>query len=183
MIENQKRCIIMRGIVGSGKSTMAEWLAEMFVHAELGKFGSEYHQWREDHVQYYGRLEKYIDYLNEQPIVKEALPQKLVAIHSTDQYFVDNEGNYNWTQSRVVANHSKNYEAFRNSIDAGIGLVLVDNTNTTSKEFTKYQNYAEKNGYWVSFMVMPHPPIDDAVQRNQHNVPGDVIRKMRDRFE
>lgn len=163
-MSQDRRVIVLRGIPGSGKSTMADWLASTYLAAKCPAFGSS---WMEECVKYYGK--------------NKAEP--VVAIHSTDQYFMDENGNYNWTQSKVVTNHSKNYEAFRNSIDAGIPLVMVDNTNTTAKEFTKYQNYAEKNGYWVSFMVMPHPPIDDAVQRNQHNVPGDVIRKMRDRFE
>ncbi len=167
-----KKCVILKGLPGSGKSTMAAWLSEIYVKSIIKEFGSP-KSWIENCVQYYGS-EKVEGWHDKDP--------KYVAIHSTDQYLYEN-GEYKWTPAKMGPSHSKNYEAFRKSIDDGIDLVIVDNTNTTRKEYTKYQNYAEKNGYWVSFIVMPHPTIDEAVRRNTHNVPADVIKKMRDRFE
>lgn len=173
MSDNQRKCIIMRGVPSSGKSTQAHWLANLYLNSIVKEHVEDIKIWMDNCVQYYGLYAK--------PSWREK-DQKLVAIHSTDQYLYEN-GVYKWTQAKMGPSHSKNYEAFRESIDTGIPLVMVDNTNTTSREYTKYKNYAEKNGYWVSFVVMPHPTVDEAVKRNAHNVPGDIIKKMIQRFE
>ncbi len=167
-MKNQPRCVILRGIPGSGKSSMADFLASAFVSSYLfdNKIDQTNRNWKEDHTKYFGYNEI-----------------KLVSIHSTDEYFVNEKGVYKWEQSKIVSNHAKNYQSFRNSVESEIPLVIVDNTNTTAKEFTKYKNLAESYGYWVSFIVMPHPTIDEAVKRNKHHVPSDSIKKMVQRFE
>lgn len=154
-----KRVFIMRGVPGSGKSTAAKWLADP---------SGIYESWIEDSVTYYGSKGEEI-YIHS-------------AIHSTDEYFMVG-GEYKFNASKIGINHNKNYKAFRDSIDSELPVVIVDNTNTTRSEWSKYEEYAKSSGYWVSYHVMPHPSLDEASERNQHNVPKDVINKMIKRFE
>lgn len=156
----QGRVLICRGVPGSGKSTLTHWLAQLAA-------GPDAQSWVEDSVTYYGILGSRID----------------VAIHSTDQYFVNEQGEYHYNASKIGLNHSKNYKAFKDSVEKGIPLVIVDNTNTTSSEFDKYRKHAESLDYWVTFMVQPHPTVGEAAERNVHQVPSDVIKKMIARFE
>lgn len=52
------------------------------------------------------------------------------AIHSTDSYFVDPvSGVYNFNFESLSVNHQKNFDAFCASLAAGVGTVIVDNTN------------------------------------------------------
>jgi tRNA uridine 5-carbamoylmethylation protein Kti12 len=144
----------MRGVPGSGKSTAAKFLGNIYAE---GRWVSPY-------------------------VGVSESGEEIVHIHSTDSYFMV-DGVYKYNPALIGKNHSKNYKAFRDSVDLGIPLVIVDNTNTTRREWNKYQNYAEGAGYWVSFHVMPHPTVSEAKERNTHNVPGDVIKKMIQRFE
>lgn len=176
------KVIIMRGIPGSGKSTMARWLAS---HSGQGEF------WLTDCVLYYGKpsLALKVELLskagesidiNESDYPHET--QIMAAIHSTDEYFMV-DGVYKYNPSKIGLNHSKNYKAFRESVDAGIPIVIVDNTNTTEAEYAKYRNYGKDAGCWITYVVLPHPPVAEAVARNEHGVPADVIKKMISRFE
>ena len=172
-----KRVIIMRGVPGSGKSSAAKFLAQG---------GREGQLWIRDKVTYFGEPVPHFDsYDHSLPTIwREEHGEWIIrsAIHSTDQYFIK-DGVYRFVPKRLWPNHQANYKAFRNSVDDGIPLVIVDNTNTRRKEWRKYQDYAENAGYWVSFHVMPHPTIKEAVERNTHGVPADAIEKMIKRFE
>ena len=126
-----KFCFIMRGLPGSGKSTVAKKL------------------WGEDGV-----------------------------IHSTDDYFLNENGEYVFDGSKIKYNHKKNFEAFWQSIDEGVEKVIVDNTNTQRFEYEKYQEYAQEHGYAVSFVTLPLIPASVAAERNQHGVPKEAIERM-----
>lgn len=154
----EKYCIVMRGIPGSGKSTTAKWIASL---SGNGSF------WTKDHVLYYGI---------------ESENKVCSAIHSTDEYFVT-DGVYKYNMANIGKFHTRNFYAFKESMDRNIPLLIVDNTNTTRKEYQKYITVAEEAGYLVSLMVMPHPSLGIAAKRNVHNVPSDVIQKMLARWE
>jgi hypothetical protein len=53
-----------------------------------------------------------------------------VAVHSTDSYFIDPvSGVYVFNAEMLSVNHQKNLDAFCASLAAGVGTVIVDNTN------------------------------------------------------
>jgi tRNA uridine 5-carbamoylmethylation protein Kti12 len=151
--------IIMRGIPGSGKSTLAKTIASGFGLVQ-GNFVTE------NNVTYFVNLNG----------------TKISAIHLTDEYFMKN-GVYSWNQYDIYKNHNANFDAFCKSMDNGIPVVICDNTNSMKKEFNSYKVAAKDRHYNVSFCELPHPSLQDAVNRNTHNVPSDVIDKMIKRWE
>jgi predicted kinase len=65
-------------------------------------------------------------------------------------------------------------------------IMIIDNTNTTWKEFKKYVVSALAYEYEVEF-VIPETEwafrLDELVSRNSHGVPREAIQRMLDRFE
>lgn len=126
----QRRAFIMRGVPGSGKSTVAKTLV-----GEKGK------------------------------------------IHSTDEYFYQ-DGIYRFEPRKLSEYHDRNFLAFEMSLAAGIDTVICDNTNIVKQWYYRYVCAANKYGYMVAFIVMPHPDPKIAAARNAHNVPEHIIRRM-----
>jgi hypothetical protein len=91
---------IMRGLPGSGKSTRAAQIAAE-ARAAAGASSSS-----------------------------SSSSVEPVAIHSTDNYFIDPvSGVYVFNVEMLPVNHQKNLDAFCASLAAGVGTVIVDNTN------------------------------------------------------
>ncbi len=120
----------MRGVPGSGKSTVAKMLAN-----GIGK------------------------------------------IHSTDDFFVV-DGKYHFDPERLQENHDRNFEAFCRSINEDVPIIICDNTNVKRQYFEPYINVAIQAGYFVAFVLMPHPDPEVAVQRTIHKVPITTIQQM-----
>ena len=125
-----KIAYIMRGVTGSGKSTMAEILA--------GRVG---------------------------------------VVHSTDTYFMVN-GEYQFDPTLLGEHHAKNLAAFCETLNEGVPIVICDNTNSRRSHYEPYAEAARKAGYWVVYVVMPHPTPEIAVSRSTHGVPIHTIERM-----
>ncbi|MBI3632484.1 MAG: ATP-binding protein [Candidatus Vogelbacteria bacterium] len=128
------RAYIVRGVQGSGKSTVAKDLV-----ASAGSNGR---------------------------------------IHSTDDYFLDDQGNYNFDPRKLPQFHARNLAAFEESLKAGLDIVVCDNTNSKRWEYYRYMALALKYGYIVAVVALPHPDPEIAAKRNKHGVPQAVIEKM-----
>lgn len=72
--------------------------------------------------------------------------------------------------------------------------VIIDNTNTMKKEYQKYVDLAEENGYTVIYYVANFNGkafdketkkwnVNFLYDNNVHKVPKETIQKMADRFE
>lgn len=161
---------IMRGVPGSGKSTVAKNIAitktddagASFLSFIPGKEDSEL---------------KGVYYIS------QGDGKVLSAIHSTDQYFLNDEGVYEFNRANLGKNHSKNYKSFRASCENDIPIVICDNTNLTKKEWKKYASCARNLGYIVSIISMPIPSAGVAAERNTHGVPVKDIKRMISRWE
>ena len=121
----------MRGIPGSGKSTVSSYLV-----------GTEGHS------------------------------------HSTDNYFMDEHGHYNFDFNLLNENHKKNFEAFCESVKKGTPVVICDNTNMREDYYYHYAKFAQEHGYIVSVVETLLPNFDEAAKRNSHGVTSDIMERM-----
>lgn len=102
---------MMRGITGSGKSTVSHALISAYQQEGLS-----------------------------------------VAVHSTDNYFIDQEGHYAFDGTKLSKYHQKNIEAFKHSLCTHTQIVICDNTNLVPWQTKAYTQAAREHGYRVVFV-------------------------------
>lgn len=95
-------------------------------------------------------------------------------ICSADNYFIDNQGNYNFDSSQLGKAHQFSKNLCKDAMKANAGTVIVDNTNTTRREAKEYIDMAEQFEYAVTWLVVL--PAHDG--HNQHMVPQETLQKQ-----
>lgn len=125
---------------------------------------------------------------------KSTLSNKLVkegVIHSTDT-LIEATGDYNGFFKKMIDNkdfkplqrmHSLNNKNVKESIDAGISPIILDNTNIKANEPKDLVMYALKSGYAnenIEFVEVGTAGLttEALAERNTHGVPLDKINKM-----
>jgi predicted kinase len=128
-------------------------------------------------------------YLAKQIAYEAVIDNKSVVIHNTDSVWMSKtnftDEAYYFDFNVLYQAHQINQAKTAISMERGINVVIIDNTNTTLKEVKVYVDLAVKYGYTVE-VVRPNTPwfgnIDEHFARNTHNVPKDVIQKQMDRL-
>ena len=142
-----KTLILMRGVSGSGKSTVAKKL-----QSKLGG-----------------------------------------VIFSTDDFFTDKDGVYNFDKKQLSNYHSQNELKAESAMKKGITPIIIDNTNTQPWEMKNYVELADRYNYRV---VIKQPGDDDfedvsleeILKRQQQRadknkqIPSNVVHNMYTRF-
>jgi len=110
-------------------------------------------------------------------------------VFSTDDYFyLNEEQEYRFNASLLGRAHSWNQGRSLDAMNAGIPIVVIDNTNTTVREMRSYLDhihFAKRLGYQV---LIEEPDtewqfdVDELFARGSHNVPQKHIQKMLDRY-
>lgn len=100
-----------------------------------------------------------------------------MAVHSTDSLLMVN-GVYTFVAEKMGYFHNLNFENFKVSLDAGVNLVVVDNTNILQKDFMHYVNAAKGRGYKVAEVFFYPDALEKHVARNVHRVPAEAIERM-----
>jgi predicted kinase len=107
------------------------------------------------------------------------------AICEADKFFYDKEGNYNFDATKLRQAH----EWCRNEVETRMKdnkanpqyypEIVVSNTFTQEWEMDGYFKLAEKYGYRVFTIIVEnrHGGV------NQHGVPDDKLKQMKDRFQ
>jgi tRNA uridine 5-carbamoylmethylation protein Kti12 len=103
-------------------------------------------------------------------------------IISNDDYFIDEDGNYNFDYRRMNSAVARTIREFVYEITDEIEVIIVDNTNTTPLECAVFVDLARAFDYEIEFVrTVCDPAI--AFKRNKHGVPEGTIRKMANRLD
>lgn len=111
---------------------------------------------------------------------KSTLAKSLGGKHvEADMYHLDESGNYNWRPEKVREAHAWCQNQVRNWMLESEQRIIVSNTFTQEWEMKPYLEWAEELGYKVFSLIVEnrHGGV------NEHNVPEEVLVKMKDRFE
>ena len=109
-------------------------------------------------------------------------------VFSTDSFFMV-DGEYQFDPSKLGEYHALNLakatrymESFGPNSDA---LCIIDNTNTQSWEYEKYEEVAKENGFMGQVITVEWNinVIPLYAKRNSHGVPEDAIYRMAERWE
>lgn len=118
-------------------------------------------------------------------------------ICSTDHYWYDSKGNYNFDATKLGYAHDWNQKRVEAEMKKpnGADVIIVDNTNLASWERKPYETYAKNNGFEIQYEqstsewwkkisenlkkgIVCEEDVDILVEKNQHGVPRETIRKM-----
>ena len=98
-------------------------------------------------------------------------------VHSADDYFTDNKGNYNFDPSQLSNAHAECFENVRFDMESEVSVVSVANTFSQAWEAEPYFKLAKKYGY-SPFVVECQNTF-----KNVHGVPQETIEAMKNRWE
>ena len=112
---------------------------------------------------------------------KTTLAKSLAGEHiEADMYFVDKEtGTYNFDGSKLNQAHRWCKDVVDHWMKDGIQRIIVSNTFTQEWEMEAYYLLAETYGYIVHSVIVEnrHGGV------NEHGVPDEKLKQMKDRFE
>ncbi len=97
---------------------------------------------------------------------------------TADDYHMK-DGVYCWTPENAHLAHIKCQEKVEWGMIEKISKIVVANTTTTLKELRPYYDLAQKYDYVVYSVIVENR--HDGV--NEHNVPEETLKKMRERFD
>lgn len=114
-------------------------------------------------------------------------PNEQAIICSADQFFVNREsGQYEFDSKKLPAAHSYCRTRAETAMELGVGLVVIDNTNTRKWEYEGYVKLASDFGYEAEVEMVGQ--LDESnlkvyANRNKHGVDLEVVRQQAKRFE
>lgn len=104
---------------------------------------------------------------------------------SADSYF-EKSDKYEFDRSKLWLAHKKCWDDFVWGVSVSPErYVIVDNTNTTFKEYQKYVDFAKSYKWKVIIVDLYDGGLTDIelTIRNKHGVPLEAIQRMRARYE
>ena len=117
-----------------------------------------------------------------QKLVKKASQEgKLALVCSTDDFFVNAQGVYDFNPRKLTENHALNFQKFCLALADGIELVVVDNTNLRAEHRAPYIKMAKALGYKVELPIIGEftdSAAETYAKRNLHGVPLEGIKRM-----
>lgn len=115
-----------------------------------------------------------------------AKQHKNSVVLGTDDYFIDEDGNFNFNYSKNDKSADWNYSEFLKALAEDINLIIIDNPNTKYKSMKCYVERGVEYGYEIEF-AMPDNPwmwnVEILEDKNIHGVYYDIIDKMKEDFE
>lgn len=96
-----------------------------------------------------------------------------------DQYFIDEDGIYKFDATKIKLAHGWCQLRTEHGMEDNVSKIVVSNTFTMEWEMQPYYDLAKKYGYRVYSLIVEnrHGGV------NEHNVPQETLKKMKQRFE
>lgn len=118
-------------------------------------------------------------------LARQLASEKGAVILSSDDFFLSNEGKFVFDKDKVQESHKWNFKNFRKAIEEGLSPIFIDNTNIKHFHYYHYIDYAQRHGYRVVVIIIPHNDVSDKEleARTTHGANRDTIRKMRKNFD
>lgn len=98
---------------------------------------------------------------------------------SADDFFVDENGNYNFDSSKLKEAHNQCQLKCAERMKIQLSKIVVANTFTQDWEMRPYFEMAERYKYRVHTIIVENRHDG----KNIHGVPDDKLQVMKDRFE
>lgn len=102
-----------------------------------------------------------------------------LAVVSADDYFVTPEGAYLFESSKIGLAHGACFKTYIECVQAGIDIVVVDNTNTIVAEIAPYMLGAFAYGYEAEIVTLKVEPTSENIvklsNRNRHGASPNAI--------
>jgi predicted kinase len=111
---------------------------------------------------------------------KKHYPDAVVC--SADNFFIQKDGTYKFRADLLGRAHKTCHESFVKALRNKARTIVVDNTNTTLREYKHYLQDARNYGYDVLFVRLD-TPVDVAAKRNAHGVPLEAVERMANRMD
>lgn len=92
-----------------------------------------------------------------------------------DDYFMDQNGNYNFIQEKIGNAHGYCKYRFKEALANNAERIIVSNTNTEARDVAYYRGLALEAGYIVYVLTVENWHNGKDI----HNVPDDVKEKMK----
>lgn len=99
------------------------------------------------------------------------------SICSADDYFMIKR-EYCFNAKQLGLAHNYCFEKFKESVEYGIKLIVLSNTNTSEKELKPYLDLAAKYQYTVFSLVVENRHGN----KNVHNVPEETLKRQENKL-
>ncbi len=109
-----------------------------------------------------------------------------VSIHSTDNYFINEEKKYVFDITKLQEFHEKNQNAFIQDLIDEVDVVVCDNTNIIPWQTALYTEAARKFGYTIIFIsfeprkLESHVAVQEITEErpSAHGISEEIIGRM-----
>jgi len=111
---------------------------------------------------------------------KSTLAKTLGGVHlEADMYFLDSDGNYNFDVLKLKDAHEWCRKSVKKYMEEDQYRIVVSNTFTQQWEMDPYITLAKEHGYKTFYIISENRHEG----KNIHDVPQDILDKMKERFE
>ncbi len=106
-------------------------------------------------------------------------------IISIDKFFYDKDGHYNYNGDSTVIKEkiALATQEYNKALSTGVGLIVIDCVNETKRHVDDWKIPAEKSGYRVTVLEIPHADPTILALRNRHGATKERIQKKLLRWE
>ncbi len=113
-----------------------------------------------------------------------------IKLHSTDEYFMTNDGQYIFEIDKLGLYHNKTIEDYQRSLFNDESIIICDNTNIAPWQTKPYTDLAREYGYQIVFITFDPREIEKHVESqivtdekpDAHGVSEEVILRMIDEY-